>query len=311
MEHQSTQKTFNPRRALWAGMASMGIVTLLIVMKSATWWVSGSASVMGSLIDSIADAAVSFMSFMAIHHSMKPADENHRYGHGKIEGLMALLQAGFIGIGAVLLAVEGATHLSNPHPVIQPAMGIAVMVVSSILTLVLIRIQKDSYHHAPSLAVESDREHYASDLLVNGAVVAALVLQMVGVPAWIDPFFAVLIALWLGRVACTIGAKGVDMLLDRELPDEKRSKIISIIGANPDIHGFHDLRTRMSGMELYISFDVEIDPALTLARAHAISKDIERSLLHEFPNAQIMIHKDPVGETEDSRHKGGGMRETA
>ncbi len=309
MSEPSTQIKFNPRMALWVGAASMGTAALLIVIKTVAWWMSGSTSVLASLIDSVADVVVSFMSFMAIRHSLKPADEDHRHGHGKIEGLMALLQAVFIGTGAVFLVFESVRHLSDPHPVVQPMVAIIVMVASSVLTMLLVAAQNYSQRHAPSLAVESDKAHYSSDTLVNGAVIAALALQMMGGPAWIDPLFALMIALWLGRTAYMVAAKGVDMLLDKELPDEKRARIIAIIAANPDIHGFHDLRTRTSGMELHISFDVEIDPLMTLARAHGISKEIEQNLLHEFPNAQIMIHKDPIGDTEDSRHKDGGLSE--
>jgi ferrous-iron efflux pump FieF len=310
MLKRSTKAAFNPQLAIWAGVASMVTVAVLIIIKSAAWMISDSTSILASLTDSIVDAIVSFMSFMAIRHSLKPADEDHRYGHGKIEGLMALLQAGFIGTGAVFLVFESVGHLFNPLPVVHPVMAVIVMAVSSGLSIILVAVQHYSLRQAPSLAVESDQAHYASDILVNGAVILALILQMRGAPLWTDPFFALLIALWLGRTAYMVAAKGVDMLLDKELPAEKRDRIIAIIGMNRDIHGFHDLRTRMSGMELYISFDVEIDPDITLAQAHRIAKDIEKALLHEFPNAQVMIHQDPVGETEDSRHKEGGVKET-
>ncbi len=311
MSKPGTKTIFNPQLAMWAGVASMATAAILIVVKAAAWMISDSTSVLASLTDSIIDVIVSFMSFMAIRHSLKPADDDHRYGHGKIEGLMALLQAGFIGMGAVFLIFESAGRLSDPAPVVHPVMTVIVMAASSALSILLIAAQHRILRHAPSLAVESDKAHYASDILVNGVVILALALQMKGAPLWTDPFFALLIALWLGRAAYVVAAKGVDMLLDKELPAEKRDRIVAIIGTNRDIHGFHDLRTRMSGMELYISFDVEIDPDITLAQAHRIAKDIEKALLHEFPNAQIMIHQDPVGETEDSRHKEGGIKETA
>ena len=304
-DHQ--QHAFRPKMALVAGAASVVTVTILIIMKTWAYLASGSTSVLASLIDSLVDAGVSLISFLAIHHSLKPADEDHRHGHGKIEGLAALMQGAFICGAAVFLSFEAFQRLSDSRPVTEHGLAIAVMVASMVLSVLLIVVQNYSLRHAPSLAVKADRAHYSSDILMNGGVILALVAQQYGAPHWIDIAFALVVALWMFATVYKISLKAVDMLLDRELPPETRERILSIIQAHKDVRGVHDLRTTMTGMRVQVFFDIEIDPDMTLANAHAISKEIEKAILREFPNAEIMIHKDPVGEIEDSRHTVRGV----
>lgn len=293
--------------ALVAGGASIATVAVLIVIKAFAYMASGSASVLASLIDSLVDAGVSLISFLAIRQSLKPASADFRYGHGKIEGLAALMQGAFILGAAVFLGFEAIQRLAQPHPVTATGMAIGVMLVSIVLSVLLVAVQNYSLRHAPSLAVKADRAHYSSDILMNAGVIMALLTQSYGAPVWLDSVFALGIALWMFVTVYGIVMKAVDMLLDRELPQETRMRILEIIRANPDIHDVHDLRTTMSGMRLDIAFDVEIDPNMTLAQAHDVSKKVEDAILREFPNAEIMIHKDPIGEIDDSRHTVKGV----
>jgi ferrous-iron efflux pump FieF len=168
-------------------------------------------------------------------------------------------------------------------------------------------VQNYSLRHAPSLAVKADHAHYSSDILMNGGVILALVAQSYGAPYWVDVGFSLVVSLWMFVTVYKISFKAVDMLLDRELPIAVRERILAIIKSNKDVHDVHDLRTHMSGMRVQIFFDIEIDPEMTLRQAHDVSKAIEGEILDEFPNAEIMIHKDPIGEIDDSRHTVKGV----
>ena len=297
----------NPILRCARGAASIAVVTILILLKIGVYAIGGSASILASLIDSVTDAGVSVLSFMAIRESLKPPDKNHRYGHGKIEGLAAVLQAAFIAGAGLFLALEALGRLANPQPVTAYGLGIVVMVISIILSFALVAYQKQIMRSAPSLAVEADRAHYASDILVNGGVIAALVLQYYGAPVWIDALFALCVALWLMRTMLKVGKKGIDMLLDRELPKEMRQQIKDIILSDKRVHSVHDIRTRASGMNIHITFDIEVDDTLTLKAAHNIAVAVELDLLKVFPNAEIMIHVDPLGDTYDHRHNIAGV----
>lgn len=298
---------FNPRLAMLAGWASVATSLFLVIIKVLAFLLSGSASVLASLVDSVVDAGVSAINLMAIRESLKPADKNHRYGHGKIEGLAALMQAAFIAGSGVFLALEAAGRLFDPQPVMAYGAAIFVMLVSTGVSVGLVVVQHRILRTAPSLAVKADREHYASDTLVNGGVIAALLMQYFGAPFWIDSVFAFGVGVWLVRISLRVGKSGIDMLLDRELDKDVRKQIMQIVLSDSRIYSLHDLRTRAAGMHIHISFDIELDPALPLLQAHEIAKDAETNLLKTFPNAEIMIHVDPLGEPEDARHSVAGV----
>lgn len=305
------QNEIQPKFALLAGGASIVTVAILIVAKSLTYWQSGSVSVLASLTDSGVDAAVSLINFFAIYYAIQPADREHRYGHGKAEGLAALAQGVFIAGAGFYLVMESVRRFTQDHPVQEHWAAIGIMGFSIAISMVLVAIQNHSLKHAPSLAVEAEKAHYAMDIVINGGVIVVLLALLFGAPPWIDPLFALLVAIYLGKTAWDIVGKGLDMLLDRELSDESRLRILDIIRAHPDAKNVHDLRTRKSGMNLYISFDLEIDPDFSLRKAHAISLDIEKGILKEFPNAEVMIHKDPHGIPHDeSRHQITGVHDS-
>jgi ferrous-iron efflux pump FieF len=294
--------SIHPRMALIAGTASIVTVAFLITLKLFAVIQTGSASVLASLIDSIVDASVSIMTLFAIRISLMPADDDHRHGHGKVEGLAALFQAAFIAGAGFFLLLESAGRVTGQFAPESSQTAIIVMVISIILSAVLVMVQNYSLRFAPSLAVEADRAHYSSDIVVNLGVIAVLVALGYGAPAWIDPVFAVVVALYLGWTAYKIAGQGIDMLLDRELSGDARDIITKRVLAHEGVMGMHDLRTSKSGMKVFISFDVELDPSLLLYNAHEILREIEFEVLMDFPNAEILIHADPHGDTYDTRH---------
>ena len=300
--HLRPQYDHFPTLALWAGGASIVTVAVLIVIKGMAYLDNGSVSVLASLLDSVVDAGASIITFMAIRLSLKPADSEHRHGHGKIEGVAALMQAALIAAAGFFLLLESIYRFKGAPPPGDIGVAVPVMIISVAISAVLIAVQKYSLRHAPSLAVEADYAHYANDIIVNGGVIAVLWLQMQGAPAWIDPAFGVLVALWLGWSTREIAMKALDMLLDRELPDATREDITRIVFEHDKVLGLHDLRTFKSGMRVFISFDIELDPSLLLYTAHEIVREVEHALLVHFPNAEILIHVDPYGDTYDSRH---------
>lgn len=308
--NQEQQKIIKmePGYALFAGAASIVVVTILIIAKAVVYWHGGSVAVLASLTDSIIDAAMSGMNFMAIRYSLKPADEEHRHGHGKAEGLAAVFQGSFIFGAGVFLVLESLARFAGHAPVQEYWGGISVMIFAIVLSVALVAIQNYSLKRAPSLAVEAEKAHYAGDIVINGGVIAVLLALYFGAPDWVDPAFALAVAGWLAHTAWRIVKKGVDMLLDRELPDEQRNRILEIASSHKEVRAVHDLRTRKSGMQVYISFDIETDPEMSLRKAHAVSLAVEHAVHHEFPNAEIMIHIDPHGIPHDeTRHNVAGV----
>jgi ferrous-iron efflux pump FieF len=255
--------------------------------------------VLSTLIDSLLDAVASVITLFAVHHALVPADREHRFGHGKAEALAALGQAAFITGSACLLVVEAVRRFFQPHEVTRELVGIAVMVLSIVLTLVLVQYQRYVVRKTASVAIGADSLHYVGDLLVNGAVIAALVATAWLGWQWVDPVLALCVAGYILISAWRIARSSLDMLMDRELPDEDRKRIREIVLAHPEVHAFHDLRSRRSGTDTFIQLHIELDGELTVEQAHDISDAVEEEIRAAFPNAEVIIHQDPVGLEED------------
>jgi ferrous-iron efflux pump FieF len=289
--------------ALFSMAASVVTASLLVVLKSYAYSVSGSASVLASLTDSASDLGVSMIAFFSVHYALKPADKEHRHGHGNMEGVTALFQSALMVAAALFLGVESVSRLADPSPITLEPMAVGALILSLLFSIGLVWLQKRSLKKAASLIVEADKAHYSMDIAINAATLLVLLLVGLGLPAIIDSGFALVVSGYLAYTALSIGRKALDMLLDRELPDEERERIKSLIRANPGVWGFHDLRTNQSGILIFISFDIAVDPNLSLREAHAIAKDVEESIMKTYPRAEVLIHVDPADDTDDARHK--------
>jgi ferrous-iron efflux pump FieF len=297
----------DPRWALFAARCAVAAVFFLVLLKGYAYYRSGSVALLGSLVDSAGDACISVMMLLAIKFSSKPADEDHRYGHGKVEGLAALFQGAFLGGAAFFLALESLRRFAEPRPVEDHLLGMGVAALAIVLSLGIVAVQNFALKKSDSLAVAADRSHYQSDIFLNGGVMLALLVNYFGGPLWIDTAIGLAIAAYIAHAAYSIGMEATDMLMDKEMPDEVRLQITRIVEGHNGVHGMHDLRTRRNGMQIHISFDIEVDPDITLRDAHEITRELEGLLLNEFPNADIIIHKDPKGDIYDARHRVQGI----
>lgn len=303
MTDPQTSSSIEPRYALFASLWAIGTVAILIIIKGYAYWQSDSAAVLATFTDSLTDAAISLMMLVALRYSLRPADRDHRHGHGKMEGIAALFQAAFLAAAGLFLVFEAINRFADPVRPTEHLLGIGVAFVAMILSFILVMVQKFCLARAPSLAVEADQAHYSTDILLNGSVIASLLVSYNNGPQWIDPACAILIAAYYALTARKIALNSIDMLMDKELPEAVRLKIRDIIRRHPDILGHHDLRTRKSGMVIHISLDVELDPRLSLEHSHEIIRAVEHDILDDFPYAEIIIHADPFGDTHDTRHQ--------
>ncbi|ABI70177.1 divalent metal cation transporter FieF [Shewanella sp. 11B5] len=276
-----------------ASRASVATALCLIVIKLIAWMYSGSASMLGSLTDSFADALASIVNFIAIRYAIVPADKDHRYGHGKAEPLATLAQAAFILGSASLLLLYGGEKLIHPVAVTNAMSGIVVSIIAIVLTFALVLLQRHALKKTNSSLVEADSLHYKSDLLLNAAVLFALILAQYGW-WWADGLFAVFIALFIGNQALGLGYRSIQSLLDRELDNETRDKIKALAKQDPRVKGIHDLRTRQAGKTTFIQLHMELAGDLSLLEAHAIADKAGMTIKAAFDDAEVIIHQDPV-----------------
>ncbi|WP_365305749.1 cation diffusion facilitator family transporter [uncultured Thiodictyon sp.] len=275
-----------------ATYASVATATLLILVKLGAWLVTGSVSVLASLVDSLMDVGASLVNLLAVRWSLQPADEDHRFGHGKAESLAGLAQAAFIAGSAVFLALEAVDRLIHPQPLAQLGVGVGVMLFAIGATLILLAFQRRVIRETDSTAIRADALHYATDLATNSATLIALAGAFFGFPG-LDPIFALGIAVFILYSAVQIAREAVDLLMDRELSPEDREKIQTVAAAVAGVLGVHGVRTRRSGHTPVMQMHLELDDNLPLLEAHAICDRVEAALRSEFPGADITIHQDP------------------
>lgn len=283
------------RRATYASVVVAG---LLVVVKLIAWVETNSVSLLSSFIDSLLDGSASLANLVAVRQALVPPDREHRFGHGKAEPLASLGQATFIAGSAVLLLIEAIKHLIHPQPITNTKAGLAVMVFAVAVTLVLVLYQRTVVKRTGSLVVSVDAFHYRADLVLNVAVIAALVLTAEFGYVLIDPIFGGVIALWIIWGAWQVANRAIVQLMDRELPDAERERIRAIVLAHPEVHAVHDMKTRAAGPISFIQIHLEMDADLPLIQAHRIADEVEASITAAYPRAEVIIHQDPVGVAE-------------
>jgi ferrous-iron efflux pump FieF len=280
--------------------ASVITATVLIAGKLIAWLMTGSVSVLASLMDSMMDAVASLINLLAVRYSLVPADAEHRFGHGKAEYLAGLGQATFIAGSAVFLILNAVERLMHPQPITQVSVGIGVMVFAIVTTLVLLSIQLSVIKQTGSTAIRADMLHYMTDLLTNTSVVIALILSAMGWPD-MDSLFAIGVAVYILYSAWQIGHEAVQLLMDRELPAPEQERIYTIARDQNRVRGVHDLRTRRSGQTYIIQLHLELDADIPLGEAHAITDKVDAVIKQAFPGADVIIHQDPVDKPEPTR----------
>jgi len=273
--------------------ASLAVACILIVSKAIAWWLSGSVSLLAGLTDSLLDGAASLLNLLAVRYALRPADEDHRYGHGKAEALAGMAQALFIGVSAVLIAFQAFERLRDPQPLGSAGVGVAVMVLSLVLTVALLMVQGRVIRITGSTAVRADSLHYRSDLLLNGSILVALLLATFGFPQ-LDAFFGLGIALYIFWSALTIARESFATLMDEELPADVSERMIELACAVPGVVGAHDLRTRVSGNRWFVQVHLELPGTLPLTRAHALCDEAAAAISKVYPRAEVLVHADPV-----------------
>ena len=279
-------------RAAWAAVS---VAAVLIVMKAVAYIVTDSIAMMASLADSALDIFASSINLLAIRHALTPADSEHRFGHGKAEPMAGLVQAAFIAGSVAFLSIESVSRLIAPHKIEQGWLALVIMAVSIVLSVALVAYQQMTVRKTGSIAVGADLMHYLGDILTNFGVVAGVVLSTQFGFLEADPIIGIGIAAVLAWSAWHVFRQSYDQLMDRELPDISRDRIKSIVMGHGEVRSLHDLRTRASGVNTFIQLHIELDPAISLTRAHEVSDAVEADILGAFPRAEVIIHQDPAG----------------
>jgi ferrous-iron efflux pump FieF len=281
-----------------AALASVTLALALLIAKAWAAYETGSTAMLGSLADTALDVIASLTTLVGVRIAAIPADTDHRFGHGKAEALVALAQVILIGVSAVGIAWRAADRLINGAQTEAMAEGIAVSLLAISFTFVLLRYQRRVIARTGSVAIKTDNVHYKSDLMLNGAVIVALVLEQALQVRGADALFGIGIALWLLWGAFRASREAVNQLMDREWPEEERRQFLAAAAEYPELAGLHDCRTRKSGTLRFVQFHVWVPAEWTVQQAHDRLDAVEEELQQRFPGTEILIHVDPEGQTD-------------
>jgi len=281
-----------------AALASVALAVILLLAKGWAAIVTDSTAMLGSLADTALDLVASLATLAGVWIAARPADSDHRFGHGKAEALVALGQVVLIGLSAVGIAWHAADRLINGGAPAEMGLGIAVSLFAIAATLLLVVYQRRVIERTGSVAIKTDNVHYQSDLLLNAAVIAALLLDQWAGLGGADAAFGIAIALWLLYGALRASRFAVNQLMDREWPEEERARFLAAAAEYPELAGLHDLRTRTSGTHQFAQFHVWVPADWTVRHAHDRMDRVEEELQRRFPGTEILIHLDPEGHTD-------------
>jgi len=281
-----------------AALASIATAVLLIALKTWATLQTESMAMLGSLTDSALDLIASLIVLLAVWIAAQPADRDHRFGHGKAEALASLVQVILISLSALFILFRSIERLIAGARTEQAGLGIGVSLAAIAVTMVLLAYQRRVIRKTKSVAISTDQLHYASDLLLNGSVIAALVLDQYAGLVGSDAVFGILIALWLAWGAWRSSGEAFAQLMDREWPDPLRESFLAATRDYPELAGLHDLRTRTSGTHHFAQFHVWVPGDWTVQEAHDRLDAVEQKLRERFPGTEILIHVDPEGQTD-------------
>ncbi|WP_324829000.1 cation diffusion facilitator family transporter [Qipengyuania zhejiangensis] len=282
-----------------AAIASISVALLLVTLKTWASMRTGSTAMLGSLADSALDLIASLATLTGVWIASQPADEDHRFGHGKAEALAAIFQVMLIALSAFGIAVRAIMQLTAGTHTAAAEEGIAVSVIAIVATFALLGWQRYVMARTRSLAIQTDHLHYKSDLLLNVAVICALVLDQYAGFSLADPLFGLAIAGWLAWGAWRAAGEAVDDLMDREWPEDKRLAFVEAAARHPELSNLHDLRTRTSGHRDFVQFHVDLPGEMTVEEAHDIIERVEADLCGRFPAMELLIHIDPEGHVDE------------
>ena len=277
--------------AIWLALI---VILGLVALKFTIAFITGSISIMAQTADSFLDLFSVLVAFFAIRVSARPADEDHPFGHGKIENISAVIQALLIFSAGGLVIYSAIDRIISGESVERTVAGIAAMAVSVFVSILLSRHLLKVAQSSESLALEAIGHNIAADVYSAGGVLAGLVIiQFTGFTI-IDPVIALAVALIIIKSAYNVIKNSFPGLMDDRLPEAEEAKIKSCLDEHAgQIVGFHKLRTRRAGDLRFIDLHLVMPKDASVEEAHRMCDHLEKDLEERLANANVIIHIEP------------------
>ncbi len=287
----STAPLLKRRTATLSIVSNSGLILLKVIAGTVT----GSVAILTEAVHSIIDLVASIVAFVSVRKADEPADEEHRYGHEKIENLSAAIEGMLILVGAGVIAIEAISRLATGSRVHTLGIGIAVIAVSAVANLLVGAVMARRARETESAALEGDAAHLRTDALTSAGVLVGLVLVQVTKLEWIDPVVALILAAAIVRAGVRILSRSSRVLVDEALPPSELEAIQAAVleFGGRGVCGSHKLRTRRAGARRYVDLHVQFRAGTTLEAAHATAHALQEEIRSRVRGADVLIHLEP------------------
>jgi cation diffusion facilitator family transporter len=290
------------KRALWVAAGSVGVGIVVLGLKGAAWWVTGSVALLSDALESIINVAASAAAFLALNISARPADDNHPYGHHKAEYFSAVLEGVLIVVAAGSILREAYYGFLSPRMPEQAFAGVALNGIATVINaawcVVLLRLGR----RWRSPALLADGRHLLTDVITSVGVLGGFLL--VPVTGWpqLDPLLAGLVAINILWTGWSLMRESVGGLMDEAPPPDVVGRIRELVSLHADgALEAHDLRTRHAGRVTFVEFHLVVPGSMTVSAAHDICDRIEKAFDNDMGDVVMTIHVEPEGE---AKHRG-------
>ncbi len=286
----SNNKDLKLKTALLSVFASLFLITVKLIFGFFT----NSISILTSAVDSLLDLTASTVNYFSIRKSDKPADTDHKYGHGKVEGLAGLFQSLLIFLSSLYLIYISGKRIIYGGELSSLDYGILIMALSVVISFFVARHINRVAEETESLALKADSYHFRFDVYTNlGVIIGLIAIRLTGL-TFIDSIVSIIIAVLIIWSTLEILKKSIDVLMDRELPDHIVKKVEGVIEKyKPTVKSYHKLRTRSAGAKKFIEFHLVIDHTLSFVESHELAEVIVKDIESTIPASEVTVHVDP------------------
>ena len=280
----------------------------LLALKLTLGLISDSIAVLGDAVDSGTDLTAATAALLSVQIAARPADEDHPYGHGKVESLSAGVAATIIALGGTFVVIQAVRRLVGEQPDINVGVGLAAMVTAAVVNVLLAYFMRREARRSSSLALRAESTHLQTNVVQAGTIIVGLLLVAATGREVFDPLVALGLAGYMGYTAYGLVRTALSEIMDEALPSWEVDVIEGILETHPEVRGFHRLRTRRIGATRQVDLHMAVDAALTVAQVHVISEDVEREIEDRLPGTVVVIHVEPHEEGHSAfeivvRHK--------
>lgn len=274
---------------------SIGAAIVVIALKGAAYWVSGSVGLLSDALESLVNLVAAGALLLALRVAERPADEDHPYGHEKVEYFSSGLEGAMIFVAATLIIVTAIERLVNQKPLDAVTIGLAISGGATLINFVVARILLSAGRRRHSIALEADAHHLMTDVWTSiGVLVGVGAVALTGW-LWLDAAVALLVAVNILGTGARLVRRSARNLMDAALPESEQAKVTRILDAlRSDGLGYHALRTRQAGARRFVELHLLVPGGWSVQHAHDVVEHIEADIRRELQNATVLVHVEPI-----------------